>query len=82
MRKKKYYELITDSAEIEALGSRYSMNPRPRCGKCKRPTLKLMVDRGPTADVHVVPRRIEVGRWCLKCEIFYRKKKMVIEGYG
>lgn len=56
--------------------------PRTRCGICGRPLVSATIDRGKTKKVKKkkvgrpkkgsrLTRRKVVGKWCVRCEIFY-----------
>jgi hypothetical protein len=55
-------QLIRDRDIIAEIAGYWSENPRPRCGKCKRPTEIL---RGYDGR--------EVGRWCEEDRYFWVK---------
>ena len=72
MPRPKKFRLITDKEELRALcGGRWSKNPRPRCGVCKSPTMKVEIDMGDAAGEN---RKEEIGRWCRECRHFFKKR--------
>ena len=76
MARRKKYRLITDSKEIYNITKRFSLNPRPRCGKCEGVTSPAKVDRGHL----MIPRFIVVAQGCLKCGLLWPvKEKRVLE---
>lgn len=73
MPRRKKIRLITDENEIREITGRWRLHPRPRCGNCKGPTYVATIDRGARAN----PRKIEIGRWCVECGFFFRKRRVV-----
>ena len=52
---------------------------KPRCGKCKQPTLKGTINTGSIKGIR--QKDIEIGRFCKTCKIFYQRTKIEIDGY-
>jgi len=52
---------------------------KPRCGKCKGPTLKAAVNIGSINGIR--QKDIEVARFCKTCKILYQRTKIEIDGY-
>lgn len=54
---------------------------KPRCGKCKQPTVKAFINLGSIDGVR--QKDIEIGRFCKTktCRIIYQLTKIEILGY-
>lgn len=74
MPRRKKYKLIKKSPDGVIL-------KRPRCGQCEGITLKAVVDRGAQANLVNLPRYVEIGRYCLRCRIFFQRVELTIMGY-
>lgn len=52
---------------------------KPRCGKCKQPTVKGTIDVGSINGIR--QKDIEIAQFCRKCKIIYQLVKIEIDGY-
>lgn len=76
-RTRRKYRLITNREEIESITRRFSSNPRPRCGGCKKPTIALKTDYGDSGDT----RQEEVAQYCPRCKVIFPKRLVVVATY-
>ena len=52
---------------------------KPKCGKCKQPTVKGTIDVGSINGIR--QKDIEIAQFCRKCKIIYQLTKIEIDGY-